>query len=250
MNIGLYQGAASMQALEQWQAAVSQNLAAATVPGYKKVDVDFDSVLGAKSTQSSLGSSNQNGTGAMPQATMRRDFSQGEMRATSLPENLAIQGKGYFQVQGPDGKPAYTRDGEFHRNATNALVTKTGLPVLGQGGQPIQFDPKKGAPIIGQDGRITQDSTEVGRVGVFTFDEGASQQLSGGLLRPAQGKKASPVETPNVQSGFVESSNVSPLRSMVELITVQRAYEANQKAIGAHDQRLSSAIQILGNPNS
>ncbi len=245
MNIGLYQGAASMQALEQWQAAVSQNLAASTVPGYKKIDVDFDAVLNPNSKQSAT---DQSGTSAMPQATMRRDFSQGEMHATGLPENLAIQGKGYFQVQGPDGKPAYTRDGEFHRSSTNALVTKTALPVLGQGGSPIQFDPKKGAPVIGEDGRISQDGTEVARIGVFTFDETKARQLNGGLTRPADSKKASPVEAPKVESGFLEGSNVSPLRSMVELITVQRAYEANQKAIGAHDQRLSSAIQILGNP--
>ena len=242
MNIGLYQGAASMQALEQWQAAVSQNLAAANVPGYKKVDVDFNAVLDANNAN--------NTTNAMPQATLRRDFSEGEMRATGLPENVAIQGQGYFQVQGPDGKPAYTRDGEFHRSATNTLVTKTGLSVLGQSGAPLQFDATKSAPVIGQDGRITQDGTEVGRLGVFTLDETKAQQLNGGLVQPGSGTAASPVEKPSVQSGFVEGSNVSPLRSMVELITVQRAYEANQKAIGAHDQRLSSAIQILGNPQS
>ena len=242
MNIGLYQGAASMQALEQWQAAVSQNLAASNVPGYKKVDVDFNSVLDANSANGA--------TSAMPQASLRRDFSQGEMRATGLPENVAIQGTGYFQVQGPDGKPAYTRDGEFHRSATNTLVTKTGLPVLGQSGAPLQFDPTKSAPVIGEDGRITQDQTEVGRLGVFNLDNAKAQQLNGGLVRPGEGTAASPVETPKVEAGFVEGSNVSPLRSMVELITVQRAYEANQKAIGAHDQRLSSAIQILGNPQS
>lgn len=234
-----------MQALEQWQAAVSQNLAASTVPGFKKIDVDFEATLNPKSK---LSLADQSGTGAMPQASLRRDFSQGEMRATGLPENLAIQGKGYFQVQAPDGKPAYTRDGEFHRSATNALVTKTGLQVLGQGGSPIQFDPKKGAPVIGEDGRVSQDGTEVGRIGVFSFDEAKAEELNGGLVRPGENKKASPVEAPKVESGFVEGSNVSPLRSMVELITVQRAYEANQKAIGAHDQRLSSAIQILGNP--
>ena len=231
-----------MQALEQWQAAVSQNLAASTVPGYKKVDVDFDAVLDAQT--------GQNTTSPMPQANLRRDFSQGELRATGLPENLAIQGQGYFQVQDTDGKPAYTRDGEFHRSSTNTLVTKTGLPVLSQSGAPIQFDPNKGAPMISEDGRITQDETEVGRIGVFKFDEPKAQQLNGGLVRPESGKAASPVETPKVESGFVEGSNVSPLRSMVELIAVQRAYEANQKAIGAQDQRLSSAIQILGNPQS
>lgn len=238
-----------MQALEQWQAAVSQNLAASTVPGYKKVDTAFAAILSPKSGQGAGGSTAQTDAAAMPRASLRRDFSQGELRATGEPENVAIQGPGYFQVQAPDGKPAYTRDGEFHRNAANALVTKTGLPVLGQSGEPLQIDPQKGPITIGEDGRITQDSTEVGRLGIFTFDETQAKALDGGLVRPGAGAPATTaVESPAVQSGFLEGSNVSPMRSMVELITIQRAYEANQKAINANDQRLSQAIQILGNP--
>ena len=250
MNVGLYQGAAAMQALEQCQAAVSQNLAAATVPGYKKIDVDFNAALDARAGELWSDPATPQASRTMPQAALRRDFSQGELRATDDPENLAIQGEGYFQVQGPDGKPAYTRDGEFHRSADGTLVTKTGLPVLGQSGGPLQFDFKKGNISVGADGRIMQGDTEVGHLGVFKFDQARAQALDGGLFRPANGQTASPVEKPRVEAGFLESSNVSPMRSMVQLITVQRAYEANQKAISAQDQRLSSAIQILGNPQS
>ena len=237
-----------MQALERWQEAVSQNLASASVPGYKGAAVDFDSVLAGGQTQ--LNAAGPQGNGAMPMATLRRDFTQGELRATSEPENLAIQGAGYFQVRGPDGQPAYTRDGEFHRSADGSLVTKSGLAVLGQSGEPIQIDAKKGTVSIAADGKITQGDTEVGRVGIFQFKDAGAKGLNGGLVRPGEGDKASAVEKPQIASGFLEQSNVSPLRSMVELITVQRAYEANQKAISTHDQRLSSAIQILGNPNS
>lgn len=250
MNVGLYQGVAAMQALEQWQAAVSQNLASATVPGYKRIDVDFHAALDARSRQNLSGPAAQQSARSMPQAALRRDFSQGELRATNEPDNLAIQGEGYFQVQGPDGKTAYTRDGEFHRNADGTLVTKTGLPVLGQSGEPMQFDPKKGPVSFGADGRVVQGIAEVGRLGVFSFDQTHAQSLDGGLFRPGEGQTASAVETPAVESGFLEGSNVSPLHSMVELITVQRAYEANQKAINTQDQRLSSAIQILGNPQA
>ena len=247
MNVGLYQGAASMQALEQWQAAVSQNLASASVPGYKKVETDFSAVLSASSETDTSG---QAGAHSMPQAALRRDPSQGDLRVTGEPENLALQGAGYFQVQGADGKPAYTRDGEFQRSATDALVTKNGMPVLGVGGEPLQFDAKKGEVVIGKDGRITQGTAEVGRIGVFTLDHATESQLGGGLFRPGAGTSATAVPVPVIQSGALESSNVSPLRSMVELIEVQRAYEANQKVISAHDQRLGSAIQILGNPQS
>ena len=249
MNVGLYQGAASMQALERWQEAVSQNLASASVPGYKGTSVDFDTIMSAGST-ASLNAPGPQGSGAMPQASLRRDLTQGELRSTGQPENLAIEGPGYFQVQGADGKPAYTRDGEFHRNAEGNLVTKSGLGVLDQGGAPVHIDAKKGEISIGADGKITQGTQQVGRIGVFQFKEQEAKQLSGGLFRPGVKDKASAVEQPKIASGFIEQSNVSTLRSMVELITVQRAYEANQKAISTHDQRLSSAIQILGNPTS
>ena len=180
----------------------------------------------------------------MPLASLRRDFTQGEMRATSEPENLAIQGEGYFQVSGPDGKPAYTRDGEFHRSADGSLVNKTGLPVLGQSGEPIQIDAKKGPINIGADGKITQGDSEVGRIGVFKFKDATAQQLNNGLVRPGEGDKASAVEAPKISSGFLEQSNVSTLRSMVELITVQRAYEANQKAISTH-----GPAPVFGHPD-
>ena len=249
MNVGLYQGAASMQALERWQEAVSQNLASASVPGYKGTAVDFDAVMSAGSA-ATLNAPGAQGNGAMPQANLRRDLTQGELRATGEPENLAIQGPGYFQVRGADGKPAYTRDGEFHRDGAGNLVTKSGLAVLGQSGEPVHIDMKKGEISIGSDGKITQGTDQVGSIGVFQFKDQDARQLSGGLFRPGDKDKASAVEQPKVASGFIEQSNVSTLRSMVELITVQRAYEANQKAVSTHDQRLSSAIQILGNPAS
>ena len=222
MNVGLYQGAASMQALERWQEAVSQNLASASVPGYKGTAVDFDTVMSA-GKPSNLNATGPQGNGAMPQASLRRDLTQGELRSTGQPENLAIQGPGYFQVQGADGKPAYTRDGEFHRNAEGSLVTKSGLAVLGQSGEPIRIDAKKGEVSIGADGKITQGTQQVGSIGVFQFKDQEARQLSGGLFRPGDKDKAAPVEQPKIASGFIEQSNVSTLRSMVELITVQRA---------------------------
>lgn len=249
MNVGLYQGAASMQALERWQEAVSQNLASASVPGYKGTAVDFDTVM-STGPVATLNAPGPQGNSAMPVANLRRDLAQGELRATGQPENMAIQGSGYFQVRGADGKPAYTRDGEFHRNAEGDLVTKSGLAVLGQSGAPIHIDAKKGEITVGADGKITQGDAQVDSIGVFQFKEQEAKGLSGGLFRPGNKDKVSAVEQPKIASGFIEQSNVSTLRSMVELITVQRAYEANQKAISTHDQRLSSAIQILGNPAS
>jgi flagellar basal-body rod protein FlgF len=103
---------------------------------------------------------------------------------------------------------------------------------------------------IGADGKVSQGSKQIGQVGVVDFaDPTQLQRMEGGLFRSEDGAPT-PVEKPTIASGFIEGSKVSPLRSMVDMIAVQRAYETNQKVISAHDQRIGQAIQILGNPSA
>jgi flagellar hook-basal body protein len=81
----------------------------------------------------------------MPRATRHVDLSQGELKSTGQPTDLAIQGPGFFQVRAADGKPAYTRDGEFHTGADGNIINKMGYPVLSQDGSPLHVE-KKTAP--------------------------------------------------------------------------------------------------------
>ena len=113
-----------------------------------------------------------------------RDFSQGAMQPTGAPLDMAIEGKGFFQISTADGN-RYTRDGRFQTDAQGRLITQQGDPVLDAGGSPITLNPQGGAPQIGRDGSISQSvpgqaqSTVVGKVGVVAFSNLADLSKEG-----------------------------------------------------------------------
>jgi flagellar basal body rod protein FlgG len=250
MNIGVYQGAASLAALERWQGIISENLAAAAVPGFRKTEASFAAVLGGtmrgRGDQSSAASQ-----GVMPSAVSRINLQTGQLRTTGAEFDFAIEGPGFFQIQRPNGETGYTRDGEFHVNAERTLVNKLGFPVLGDGG-PITLRPDGGRLSINADGAIVQGEQTIGRIGLVDFaDPSALRRIGDGLLGPASGgAQPTPIAQPKVVNGALETSNVVGLQEMVNLITVARAYEASQRVIAAHDENAAKAIQQLGNPLS
>ncbi len=244
MNIGLYQGAASLSALERWQEVISQNISAASVPGFKKTEATFESALG--------GAISEKGSRAvMPSAVMRINMQPGELRTTGNEFDFAIQGGGFFQIQRPGGQTGYTRDGEFHVNPERTLVNKLGFPVLGDDG-PITLKPGGGRVSITAEGDIVQGDTVVGKIAVSEFaDPSTLQRIGPGLLAPASGNvRPTAVERPAVLSGTLESGNVSALQEMVNLVELSRAYEASQRVMMADDESADKAIQALGNPTS
>lgn len=241
MNIGLYQGAASLSALERWQEIISQNISASSVPGFKKTEASFESVFGGAMQDSS---------GAMPSAVMRLNMQPGELRATGNEFDFAIQGGGFFQIQRPSGGTGYTRDGEFHVNRERTLVNKLGYPVLGEDGA-ITFKPGGGRVSITAEGDIVQGDTRVGKIAVSEFaDPSALQRIGDGLLAPSGNVRPAAVERPAVLTGTLESGNVSALQEMVNLVELSRAYEASQRVMMADDESADKAIQALGNPTS
>src|ERR1039457_827918 len=151
MNVSLYQAAAAMNANARWQDMISENLAAISIPGGRSRDVSFSSVqAGAQFV--------------IPAARTAVNFQPGELRPTQNPTDFALEGKGFFEVQLPNGDHAYTRDGEFHLNAQGQLVTKQGYPVLGDGG-PLQFDPSNAQPLtIAATGEVSQGGDVKGKL--------------------------------------------------------------------------------------
>jgi flagellar basal body rod protein FlgG len=249
MNIGPYQSAAALSALERWQEVVSQNVTASQVAGFKKRTVDFSSQpMGEMNLNPNKRIDAESVPAFFPKAQFGVNFQAGDMNATSRDLDVAIQGEGFFEVQMPDGSRGYTRAGEFHLSADRTLVNSAGLPVLSDGGGPIALLPEDGRISIGQDGMITQGDTEVGRLAVVNFkDVNGLVPLAGGLFVPAAGADAPiPVESPQVMQGSIESSNVAPLREMISLVQIARAYEANQKIITSTDQTLQRALETLG----
>lgn len=250
MNIGLYQGAASLAALERWQEMVSQNIGASSVPGFKKNEMSFEAVLGGVKRTGTEGGFGKDVSSAMPHQSVQINMAQGDLHSTGNELDFAIQGHGFFQVQTPDGKTGYTRDGQFRLSPERTIVTKQGYQVMGDGG-PITLRPGGGRVTINADGMIVQGETQVGKIAVHEFtDPSKLSRIGDGLLGPGDASvRSNIIEKPTVFGGALESSNVQPLREMVNLVTLSRAFEANQRVILANDDSTEKAIQSLGNPN-
>ncbi len=249
MNIGVYQGAASLAALERWQGIISENLAASAVPGFRKTEATFASVMGGTLRGGDGGRSGNSSQSVMPTAVSRINMQVGQVRTTGAEFDFAIEGPGFFQVQRPNGQTGFTRDGEFHVNSERTLVNKLGFPVLGDGG-PISLRPEGGRLSISADGSVVQGDQTIGRIAIQDFaDPSVLKRIGDGLLGPSDPNvQPTPVAAPKVVSGALETSNVNGLQEMVSLITVSRAYEASQRVIQTSDENAGKAIQSLGNP--
>lgn len=249
MNIGMYQSAASMSALERWQDAVSQNITSAQNTGYRKRTVQFSTEIAGEmhpDMRSRLGE--DGGLGAIfPKTTSGISFITGETQPTRRELDVAIQGEGFFEVQTPDGGRAYTRSGEFRVRPDRTLVTSADMEVLTDGGDPITLLPGGGPITINADGTFIQGTTRLGKLSVQQFENTAALiPTSGGLFIAGPGAGMSEVEEPTLMQGYLEQSNVAPLREMVDLVLISRAYEANQKMITTLDQQMQKSLEALG----
>ena len=249
MNIGLYQSAASMAALERWQDSVSQNITSGQTSGYRKRTIEFSTeTAGALQPDDRAKLGIDGGTPALfPKTTAGINFISGETMPTRRELDVAIQGDGFFEVKMPDGSMAYTRSGEFRLRPDRTLVTAAGLEVMTEGGDPIVLLPGQGQITVNQDGTVVQGTTSLGKLSIQKFSNpGALVPTTGGMFAATPGAGKSAVEAPDLMQGYLEQSNVQPLREMVDLVLISRAYEANQKMITTIDQQMQKALEALG----
>jgi flagellar basal body rod protein FlgG len=249
MNIGLYQSASALSALERWQDSVSQNIASSQTTGYRTHTVNFSShSAGEIQPDSRARVGHDSGVPMLfPKVSTGINFVSGETQPTRRELDVAIQGDGFFEVQLPDGARAYTRSGEFHLRSDRTLVTAAGNEVLAEGGGPITLLPNGSALTINRDGTMFQGDTSLGRISVQKFaDNSQLNAIAGGFFVPAVGTPPLAVEKPELLQGYLEGSNVTPMREMVDLICISRAYEANQKIISCVDQQLQKTLDALG----
>jgi len=248
MNIGLYQSASALSALERWQDTVAQNITSSQETGFRKRTVEFSAKLAGEWNLDPKGRiGHDSGSPAVfPMLNKGINFQPGEMQATHRELDVAIQGDGYFEVQMPDGKKAYTRSGEFRMRPDRTLVTSAGCEVMNEGGSPILLLPGGGPINVNQDGSIFQGSTSLGKLSVQKFEnQNALQPIAGGMFL-AGDTTPTPVEKPELMQGYLEASNVTPLREMVDIVLISRAYEANQKIITTVDQQMEKTLDALG----
>ncbi|AKO98766.1 flagellar basal-body rod protein FlgF [Marinovum algicola DG 898] len=168
---------------------------------------------------------------------------QGALTPTGGRFDFAIEGGGYFLVQTPAGE-RLTRAGNFSTNGQGDLVTKEGDPVLDAGGAPIFVPPDATDLAIGGDGTLSSNGRPLAQLGVVRPVEGQDLIREDGVMFRAEAGFA-PVENPRVLQGFLENSNVDPIRQIARMIAVQRAYEMGQSFLDAENERIRTAMQTF-----
>jgi flagellar basal body rod protein FlgG len=250
MNVGLYQSAASLSALERWQDAVSQNITSAQTSGYRKRTVQFSTEIAGKWNLHPNGKN----TGPEDEVAVRFaragngiNFLTGETQPTRRELDVAIQGDGFFELQGPGEQKFYSRNGEFRITPERTIVGAGGMEVLTEGGAPIQLLPGGGSISINRDGTVFQGDVALGKISVKSFANPAQLRPSvAGMFVAPPGVVGESVAEPELMQGYLEQSNVQPLREMVDLVLISRAYEANQKVITTSDEQMDKTLRALG----
>ena len=254
MNGALWTAKTGLDAQQTRMQVISNNLANTNTTGFKRDRAVFQDLLyqtvrqpGAQSSQDTqLPSGLSTGTGVRVVSTEKL-FSQGNLSQTDDPLDLAIQGRGFFEVLTPDGTPAYTRDGSFQIDAQGQMVTATGFAL-----QPGITIPENATGItIGQDGTVSVSlpgnnaPAQLGVIGLTDFVNPAGLQAKGGNLYQETAASGAPLQgTAGVGGlggliqGSVETSNVNIVEELVSMIETQRAYEISSKAISTTDGML------------
>ncbi len=240
---------------------ISNNLANVSTTGFKRDRAEFQDLLyqirrqpGAQSSQDSqLPTGLQLGTGVRIVGTSKM-FTEGSLQTTEQPLDMAVNGRGFFQILQPDGTVSYTRDGSFHLDSNGQLVTSQGYSLEPAIVLPAQVQ----TFTVGEDGTVSVtvsgDPTPqvIGNIQTADFVNPAGLQAIGNNLFLETGSSGAPqVGTPGltglgvVLQNTLENSNVSVVEELVNMITTQRAYEMNSKVISTADQMLSFITQNL-----
>ncbi|MBN2212019.1 MAG: flagellar basal-body rod protein FlgF [Sedimentisphaerales bacterium] len=250
MLYGLYQSVAGALANSYRQDVVANNLANVDTVAFKR---DL-ALLQARPTESATSGDRRHttalleqlggGTFALPTWT---DFTPGALEETGNKLDVALTGRGFFMVD-DGGQTKYTRDGRFRINDQNQLVTQTqGLVVLDNSGNPIEVDRARlDVLVVDESGSISQGSDVLGQLGVVDFSDTKALKKEGNNFYTSAGGAPKAVGTETlVKQGMLESSGVSEVSELVNLIRVQRLFQSNFNMLKIQDQVLNQAVTRL-----
>jgi len=238
MDRMIYLSMSGAKATMQRQDTLANNLANVSTPGFRAELQAFRAVPvqggGASTRVYSL------------ETTTGYDGTPGPITSTGRNLDVAAKGNAWFAVQALDGTEAYTRGGSLELSSDGTLTTRSGLPILGDGG-PLQVPPNS-AVSIGTDGTVSAKgsdgkNTTIGKLKLVT-PEGSLTRGEDGLFRAADGDLSAD-DTARVQDGALEGSNVSPVETMVSMISAARQFEAQMKMLQTAEANEKSASQLL-----
>ena len=256
----LFTAATGMEAQQTRIDTIANNLANVNTTGFKKSRPEFEDLfyetLAAPGARDSSGASLPTGVQighGVKLASITRVNTQGERIQTGRDLDLAIEGEGFFQVQGASGETLYTRDGSFQRDRDGNLVTRAGLLVTP--GVQIPVDVRDVTVLA--DGTVSgvpagqTNPTVLGQIEVVRFaNPSGLRALGGNLLAPSEASGDPEAGTPSqngfgaISQGFLESSNVNMAEELVRMILAQRAFEVNSRVIQASDEMLKRASNL------
>jgi flagellar basal-body rod protein FlgG len=257
----LYIASTGMSAQERNVEVISNNIANMRTTGFKRQRAEFQDLLyqtyrRAGSTTSDQGSlvpvGIEIGTGVKTAATPRV-MSQGSVVATEKELDIAVRGEGFFTVQLPDGRTAYTRDGTFERDNEGLLVNVDGYQI-----EPgITIPDTANSVSIGTDGTVEAflgtdpTPTQLGQIQLARFvNKGGLESIGNNLFVETAASGPAQVGTPNsdgmgdLMQGYLEMANVNAVTEIADLIAAQRAYEMNARVVSGADEMLQSTTQL------
>jgi flagellar basal-body rod protein FlgF len=243
MDNALYVGLSKQMVLKREMDIVANNIANADTTGFKFESLMTKEVPGPPAF--TLG-------GPKPikfvgADGVARDFSQGNLRRTDAPLDLAIDGQGFFKITTKAGE-RFTRDGRFRTDDNGRVTTQGGDPVADEGGGEITIDISKPGEIsISPDGVVSQGTDRVGKVGVFKFGSLSALEKTGdNLYQNASNQQ--PVAAPDakIRQGMLEASNVNPILQITKMVEVSRAYEQVTQMMSAEADLSRNSVARLG----
>lgn len=257
----LYIASTGMSAQERNVEVISNNIANMRTTGYKRQRAEFQDLLYQQITRAGGQTSDQGtmvpagleiGSGVRTVASPRV-MSQGSVNMTERELDVAVRGEGFFTIQLPDGRTAYTRDGSFERDADGQLVNSSGYPVSPN----ITIPANARGVSISSDGIVQAflgtDSTptQLGQMQLARFvNKSGLESMGDNLFLETAASGAAQISVPNTDGtgdllqNYLEMANVNSVTEIADLIAAQRAYEMNARVISGADQMMQATSQL------
>ncbi len=254
--------ATGMNAQQTNLEVIANNIANINTTGYKRARAEFSDLL--YQVDRTQGVPNRANSSIVPEgvsiglgvktSAVRNVHIQGELTSTGNSFDMALNGKGWFQIEGADGSTLYSRSGAFNTNATGQLVTVDGANVI----PAITVPADAVEVIVNKSGQVfarLQDQTDLvdlGQLTLATFaNEAGLAPLGDNLFQETAASGPANVGIPGdpgyatIEQGYLENSNVDPVKEITELISAQRAYEMNSKVIQAADEMAATVSKNI-----